>query len=57
MAHEYLADLPKNIVKYRRNQALIARAEQENTMILRPFILIVNLTLKIAVWTPFLNLR
>ena len=35
MAHEYLTDLPKNIVKYRRNQALIARAEQENTILER----------------------
>ena len=35
MAHEYITDLPKNIAEYRRNQALIARAEQENTILER----------------------
>ena len=33
MAHEYITDLPMNIEKYRRNQALSARAEQENTIL------------------------
>ena len=35
MAHQYITDLPKNIEKYRRNQALIARAERENTILER----------------------
>ena len=35
MAHEYITDLPKNIEKYRRNQALIARAERENVILER----------------------
>ena len=35
MAHEYITDLPKNIAEYRKNQALIARAERENTILER----------------------
>ena len=35
MAHEYITDLSKNIAEYRRNQALIARAEGENTILER----------------------
>ena len=35
MAHEYITDLPKNIATYRRNQALIARAERENEILER----------------------
>jgi hypothetical protein len=35
MAHEYITDLPKNIAEYRRNQALIAKAEQENVILAR----------------------
>ena len=35
MAHQYITDLPKNIAEYRRNQALIARAERENTILER----------------------
>ena len=35
MAHQYITDLPKNIAEYRKNQALIARAEQENTILER----------------------
>ena len=35
MAHEYITDLLKNIAAYRRNQALIAKAEQENVILER----------------------
>ena len=35
MAHQYITDLPKNIAEYRNNQALIARAERENTILER----------------------
>ena len=35
MAHEYITDLPKNIAEYRKNQALIARAERENLILER----------------------
>jgi len=35
MTHEYITDLPKNIAEYRRNQALIARAERENAILER----------------------
>ena len=35
MAHEYITDLPKNIAVYRRNQALIAKAERENEILER----------------------
>ena len=35
MAYQYITDLPKNIAEYRRNQALIAKAERENTILER----------------------
>ena len=35
MAHEYITDLPKNIAEYRRNQALIVKAERENVILAR----------------------
>ena len=35
MAHEYITDLPKNIAEYRKNQALIAKAERENEILKR----------------------
>ena len=33
--HEYITDLPKKIAEYRRNQALIAKAERENIILAR----------------------
>ena len=35
MTHEYITDLPKNIAEYRKNQALIAKAERENEILER----------------------
>ena len=35
MAHQYITDLPKNITEYRKNQALIAKAERENVILKR----------------------
>ncbi len=35
MSHEYITDLPRNIAEYRRNQALIAKAERENVILAR----------------------
>ena len=35
MSHEFITDLPRNIAEYRRNQALIAKAEQENVILAR----------------------
>ena len=35
MAYQYITDLPKNIAEYRRNQALIAKAERENEILKR----------------------
>ena len=35
MAYQYITNLPKNIAEYRRNQALIGKAERENKILKR----------------------